>query len=358
MCEQYISNEVKKQINEDFSTPPAPGVDLSQYSQGDKPWDTHRGECQQLATKLSTVDEDRYIMRQAERLSTCAPWLVFATTKMKGEDASDKLNFRLHRAEFCRVRTCPVCQWRRSMLTVARIMSALPLVLEELPTTRLIHLVLTVRNVDITELRATLSEMNKSFKRMTERKVFRQSVRGFIRSTEVTRGSDNTAHPHFHIMLAVPEYYFTHSNVYITHDGWRNLWADCARLDYLPQTSITAFRTGGHQRLAKAVHELAKYATKPSDLIDAPLPWLVAYIHQVYKLRFLSAGGILRDALAQADENYDNENLITVGEEKSDNSDIIRQSLFDWHPLASRYRHTETRDAPPPSPVTLSPEAR
>ena len=358
MCEQYISNEVKKQVNEDFDIPPAPGVDLSQYSPGDKPWDTHRGECQQLATKLSTVDEDRYIMRQAERLSTCAPWLVFATTKMKGEDASDKLNFRLHKAEFCRVRTCPVCQWRRSMLTVARIMSALPLVLEEYPTMRLIHLVLTVRNVNITELRATLSEMNKGFHRMIRRSIFTRAVKGFIRSTEVTRGSDNTAHPHFHVMLAVPEYYFTHSHVYITHDGWRNLWADCARLDYLPQISITAFRTGSHQRLAKAVHELAKYTTKPSDLIDAPLPWLVEYIHQVYKLRFLSAGGILRDALAQADEEYQNENLITVGEKEAEDATVIRQSLFDWHPLASRYRHTETRDAPPPSPVTLSPEAR
>jgi plasmid rolling circle replication initiator protein Rep len=340
---KYNSEDVKKQGPTNLLFAPAEGVELSTYSPGDKPWDVHRKETEDLTMKLEQVQGDNYIARQAERMSRCAPWLVFATKR----EAQDELVFKLHRAEFCRVRTCPVCQWRRSLLTVARVMSALPKVMEEYPTMRLIHLVLTVRNVSVTELRSTISDMNSGFKRMIERVVFKRAVRGFIRSIEVTRGIDGTAHPHFHIMLAVPSSYFKNPALYIKHDEWRDLWADCMRLDYLPQVSIQAFRTATPEQLEKAVYELAKYTTKPSDLIGAPTGWLVEYIHQIHRLRFLSSGGVFKDALAQADEEYQNENLITVGEKEAEDATVIRQSLFDWHGAeVARYKHTKTRENP------------
>ena len=42
-----------------------------------------------------------------------------------------------------------------------------------------------------------LNRMNAAFQRMKVRKEFRP-VQGWIRTTEVTRGSDGSAHPHFH----------------------------------------------------------------------------------------------------------------------------------------------------------------
>ncbi|MCE4093435.1 protein rep, partial [Klebsiella pneumoniae] len=67
------------------------------------------------------------------------------------------------------------------------------------PDSRWMFLTLTVRNCAIGELGDTLSRMNTAFQRLKDRK-----VQGWIRTTEVTRGSDGSAHPHFHTLMMVP----------------------------------------------------------------------------------------------------------------------------------------------------------
>ena len=71
------------------------------------------------------------------------------------------------------------------------------------PNARWMFLTLTVRNCAIEELGETLSRMNTAFQRLKDRKEFRP-VQGWIRTTEVTRGSDGSAHPHFHTLMMVP----------------------------------------------------------------------------------------------------------------------------------------------------------
>ncbi|MDI5568725.1 protein rep, partial [Salmonella enterica subsp. enterica serovar Kentucky] len=44
--------------------------------------------------------------------------------------------------------------------------------------------------------------------RMKDRKEFKP-VQGWIRTTEVTRGRDGSAHPHFHTLMMVPPSMFT-----------------------------------------------------------------------------------------------------------------------------------------------------
>ncbi|MBE3060530.1 protein rep, partial [Klebsiella pneumoniae] len=71
------------------------------------------------------------------------------------------------------------------------------------PDSRWMFLTLTVRNCAIEELGETLSRMNTAFQRLKDRTEFRP-VQGWIRTTEVTRGSDGSAHPHFHTLMRVP----------------------------------------------------------------------------------------------------------------------------------------------------------
>ncbi|MBE3060577.1 protein rep, partial [Klebsiella pneumoniae] len=71
------------------------------------------------------------------------------------------------------------------------------------PDSRWMFLTLTVRNCVIEELGETLSRMNTAFQRLKDRKELRP-VQGWIRTTEVTRGSDGSAHPHFHTLMMVP----------------------------------------------------------------------------------------------------------------------------------------------------------
>ncbi|MDK7012116.1 protein rep, partial [Escherichia coli] len=84
----------------------------------------------------------------------------------------------------------------------ARFYQSLPKIVAEYPDARWLFLTLTVRNCPITELGDTLTVMNAAFQRLKDRKEFR-GVLGWVRTTEVTRGKDGSAHPHFHTLLMV-----------------------------------------------------------------------------------------------------------------------------------------------------------
>lgn len=51
---------------------------------------------------------------KAERLARCAAWAEF-------ERLPEGQGLRLHDASFCRVRLCPMCQWRRSLKLGAQV---------------------------------------------------------------------------------------------------------------------------------------------------------------------------------------------------------------------------------------------
>jgi plasmid rolling circle replication initiator protein Rep len=71
---------------------------------------------------------------------------------------------KLQTAKFCRVRHCPVCQWRRSLMWKAKAYKILPRIVEAYPSYRFLFLTLTIKNTDITTLKQTLKGMNTGFK--------------------------------------------------------------------------------------------------------------------------------------------------------------------------------------------------
>ena len=183
-------------------------IALTDYSQRDAPWDTHRAQAQDVMAIYETVkDFERY----AERISGCSGVLRFG---MVVDPETGELRLKLREAQFCRVRNCPVCQWRRSMMWQARFYQALPRIEQEHPKARWLFLTLTVPNCPVNELRSTLQDMNKAWQRLIKRKEFKP-VLGFIRTTEVTAedekkyGRSGYAHPHFHALLLVPSWYFS-----------------------------------------------------------------------------------------------------------------------------------------------------
>ena len=327
-------------------------VFLSDISPSDRPWDTHKAEGEEMQKLLAGVEGDD-IERIRERMADCGLWLIFNHTKPDERERT----FKLYQASFCRVRTCPFCQWRRSMLYTAKMLEAMPKIIETYPTMRILHLTLTLRNVDISELRETIAVLNKAWNRLNMRKQVKQIVRGYVKSIEVTRSATGEAHPHIHALLMVPKYYFERKQYYITKDKWIEMWSKALRADYLPSISVQACRQA--QGYEKIIREVVKYATKPQDLLQ-DADWLVSYIRQVRNLRFFSTGGIVKEILGELEQ--ENEDLIHVGEEEpAADADVLAQSWFDWNREVARYQHKETRlnpNAPPPSPVTLSPEAR
>jgi plasmid rolling circle replication initiator protein Rep len=294
-------------------------VYLSDVSPEDKPWDTHRANADTVGQMYADVGEDKY----SQRLQECSRTLTFAMTE--GKD-SDRL-FRLVAARFCRVRHCPVCQWRRSKMWLARFLKAMPGVLETYQNHRFIFLTLTVRNCDVKDLRETLARMNKAWVLLTKRKQF--PAIGWVKSVEVTRSKDGSAHPHFHAILMVKPSYFK-SRYYLSHQAWLELWKSCLKVDYDPSIRVKAIK---EDNLEKALCETLKYSVKESDLV-ADANWLQTLTEQLHKTRAVSIGGVLKDFLSEEEP----EDLINADLEEEETLEDAPRFAFGWREVVKRYQ--------------------
>jgi plasmid rolling circle replication initiator protein Rep len=296
---------------------------LTDYSPKDRPWDVHKAQADRIAALYAQETQFRAL---GSRVHRCAGLLVFAWVP---DMDTGELWFRLRGARFCRVRHCPICQWRRSMMWQARFYEALPSLQENYPRHRWLFLTLTVRNCPVTELRTTLGNMVESWKRLIKRPEFRPVV-GFVRTTEITRSEDNSAHPHFHCLLMVKPSYFGVS--YVSQARWVELWQDCARLDYAPVVDVRAVKGD----LSKAVQETLKYAVKPSDM-EGDSDWFMEMTRQVYKLRFVATGGVLKDVL-KSESNITNEDLVMAEGDQTVVEECGSKFWFGWNRSVKRYR--------------------
>ena len=295
---------------------------LSELSPRDKSWDKHRRSADLIADLYRGEDD---FNTYAQRMDLCAQILDF---KLVPDVDLGELLLKLSAAHFCRVPQCPVCQSRRSLMWKARALRALPLVVKDYPNHRWLFLTLTQKNCLVDELRETIQGMNKSFKRLTMLKQW--VVEGWIKSLEVTRGRDGSAHPHFHCLLMVSSTYFK-SN-YLNYDQWAELWQRAARLDYKPQVSIRAVDKNRDPTIL--IPEILKYLVKESDLYKSK-EFLLGITEQLYKIRRVSVGGILRPYMKKLEEEP--EDLIGKNEENGNEVDE-GHLYFDWKCREKKYR--------------------
>ena len=294
---------------------------LSELSHEDKPWDKHRYSGDRVANHYRGEPEfDKY----AQRMDFCSQLLDF---KLVPHDRDSSLCFKLAGARFCRVRHCPVCQWRRSLKWKAKAFEALPRVVADYPKHRWLFLTLTVKNCLVTKLRSTITEMNKAFIRLTKLKEW--SIIGWIKSLEVTHGKDGNAHPHYHCLLIVPQSYFGCN--YISQDKWSQLWQKAARLDYQPQVHIKAVHK--QQNPCTLIPEILKYSLKESDLYRSK-EFLFEVTRQLHKTRCVSVGGVLRDYMKKlGDEPED-----LIGTDETETAEAIAHLYFGWRYDEKKYR--------------------
>ena len=303
---------------------------LSDISPKDKPWDIHGSE--------RDVVGDSYLSKgyvsYAERLLNCSQLLEFAI----GLSDQEAVTLRLQSARFCRVRYCPVCQWRRSLKWRARFFEVLPKLFEDHPKIKFIFLTLTVKNCFLEELRLTIKEMNKAWNKLVKRKQF--PALGWIKSIEVTKSKDLTVHPHFHCLLVVPFNYFTGSRLYLSQPLWQELWRESLKLDYDPIVNIKKVkpRIGEEERLGlmAAVCETLKYSVKPNDLIDSS-DWLVGLTEQMHNLRVVSVGGMLKFYLSDVGQESDSEDLIHIESKLDIEGEQQAKCYFSWNYSSKRY---------------------
>jgi plasmid rolling circle replication initiator protein Rep len=318
---------------------------LSSVSPKHKPWDQHRGEADDVAGVYAASPIGRH-HRYGDRVAQCSQILGFAARPLlpgardpPGKTSKQKL--KLTKAWFCRVRHCPVCQWRRSLMWQAKVYRALPRLVADFPQVRFLFITLTVRNCPVQVLRQQLILMGRAWARLTELKIW--PAIGWVRSLEITRGRDGGAHPHYHTLLMVQPEYFRAG--YLKQREWADLWQRCLRIEYRPIVDVRVVNPD-HRMLERqkvvvahiwgALAEVLKYSIKPSDMIHDH-EWFLTLVDQVWKMRAVAIGGVLKKYLKERDK----ENLTSEpGEELSEKE--AEQLFFGWKQQVRRYRKLGT----------------
>ena len=301
---------------------------LSDLSEQDKPWDVHRAESDKIERHYKGTRFQNY----ADRIYFCSEFLDFILAP-KGNDG--ELRLKLQAARFCRVRTCMVCSWRKSLRWKAKSYEMLPRFINDYPAYRFLFLTLTVKNCEIWELRETLEWMNKGFTRLSRLVTF--PGEGWIKSTEVTKGKKGDAHPHFHVLLCVKSSYFGRN--YLSQKKWCELWQKSLRCDYQPILDVQALKS--RDSLIGLVAEVIKYQTKPSNLIgdggEEDRDWFLEYTQQMHGSKAISVGGLFREYFRELEKEP--EDLIGSDNEKAD--DDAAHLLFEWKRRERKYRMTD-----------------
>lgn len=314
------------------------GEILKDYSSTGKerPWKLHKQENLQLVKIYKTAREKNINLITGSRLfdlEHCADTLLFA------ENAEGKK--KLKSANFCRLRLCPMCQWRRSLKMFGQVQTITDKILERDKSTRFLFATFTVKNVDAENLETCINILNNKFLYLVSRnktfapaKKLKQNLLGYLKAVEVTYNTkDKTYHPHLHVIFAVKSTFFKNSNNYMTKKEWIELWQKALNVDYKPQTDIRAIKTN----TGKAIAEVAKYPVKTAPILSLPDDEAVEVLKtltlSLNKKRFVSYGGIfktIKQELKLQDVETDKD-LVNTDIEQQERFNAVTAVLFKYN---------------------------
>ena len=314
------------------------GEILQDYSSTGKerPWKLHKKEnlrLVELYKKARIKDINLISDSRLFYLEHCGDTLTFL------QNAEGKK--KLKTANFCRVRLCPMCQWRRSLKMFSQVKKITDKILENDKSTRFIFGTFTIKNTDAENLEVCINTLNKKFKYLVDQKKtfapakkLKQNLLGYLKAVEVTYNSkDKTYHPHLHVIFAVKSTFFKNSSNYMSKKEWISLWQQALGVDYKPQTDIRAIKSG----TAKAVAEVAKYPVKTAPILklddDEAVEVLKTLTLSLNKKRFVSYGGIfktIKQELKLTDVETDKD-LINMDIEQQERFNAVTAVLFKYN---------------------------
>lgn len=302
----------------------------------ERPWKLHKRENLRLVEIYKMTKEKKLNLISDSRLfdlEHCADTLLF----MQNAEGKKKLKS----ANFCRLRLCPMCQWRRSLKMFGQVKKITDKILESDKSIRFIFGTFTIRNCDAKDLETCIDNLNKKFRYLVASsltfapaKKLKQNLLGYLKAVEVTYNTkDKTYHPHLHVIFAVRPNFFAGKQNYMTKKEWIELWQQALGVDYKPQTDIRAIKSG----TAKAVAEVAKYPVKTAPILSLPddeaVEVLKTLTSSLNKKRFVAYGGIfktIKQELKLADIETDKD-LVNVDTEQQERFNAVTAVLFKYN---------------------------
>ena len=306
------------------------------YTGKERPWTLHKKENLRLVELYKRAKEKDINLITDSRLfdlEHCGDTLTFL------QNAEGKK--KLKTANFCRMRLCPMCQWRRSLKMFGQVQKITDKILEYDKNTRFIFGTFTIKNCVAEDLETCINILNNKFLYLVSRnktfapaKKLKQNLLGYLKAVEVTYNSkDKTYHPHLHVIFAVKSTFFKNSSNYMTKKEWIELWQKALNVDYKPQTDIRARKTN----TGKAIAEVAKYPAKVAPILklddDEAVEVLKTLTLSLNKKRFVSYGGIfktIKQELKLQDVETDKD-LINVDMEQQERFNAVTAVLFRYN---------------------------
>lgn len=297
-----------------------------------RPWK----EKKQNSLEVSGAYYDADLKNKSERMASCADVLEFKKTS-KG--------LRLANTWFCKVRLCPMCNWRRS-LKLATQNKQIVQEANKREKLRWIFLTLTGgKTVEGQALKERVEHMSKSFNRLMKYKTITNVCRGFFRGLEVTK-TKGKYHPHFHVLIAVKPSFF--KDKYIKQSEWMSLWQKALKTTDKVIVDVRVVKPNEkHKKLSDdeikamegALHEVSKYAVKDTDLLKGDRQENAMTVYTVDQAishkRLIGYGGLLkeiRNELQLGDPEEEAANLIQIDEECEDQvANEVEHVMAYWH---------------------------
>lgn len=241
---------------------------------------------------------------RTERIEVCGSMLKFLKER---NVVSEEIRSRLVKANFCKYRFCPMCQWRKARKVCREVLGRLRTIDEAHNGVALLFLTLTIKNEPLTELNSTVKHLSASFNRMQKTQQYKSAVYGSIRAIEFL--GDNTeageCHPHFHCLLVVNKSYFK-SRDYINFEEWTNLWQRSLRVNYRPVINVQRVKPKGKMSaIVAAALEVVKYSVTSSDLEKLSKEDFQELDKQTRNIRQYNYSGELKDAEPTFDDIED-----------------------------------------------------
>jgi len=310
----------------------------------------------------------------SQKLGNCSEWLRYR----KFEDGKIKL----FDARFCRISTCPLCSWRRSLVWRSQLFGIVPKIYNDFPYHRFILLTLTVKNCELRYLKENVKVLQKGFSNLSKRAFF--PFVGGVKSLEVTRQWNffykgnflrstglkwyykqcpvkrkkftvtptDFVHPHIHFLGLVPNSYTGANRV--SFKEYSRHWKEALRIDYNPviyvqEVTPRDVEDTKENALFRSVCETLKYTVKDADLVGSFCKdkilnaiFLKELTKQLYKTRKIETFGNFKTYLKDVKEERNEDLIFTESEEDRDldqysSEKSIGELLYRWEPRISKY---------------------
>lgn len=294
----------------------------------ERPWRSKR-----LATELLSMAYDSVDEGKANRLRGCATQLGFAVL-----DGGKK---RLKEANFCRVRLCPMCTWRRSLKVYGQARQ----IIDTLDDYCFMFATLTIKNVKGEDLSEAIDGLFAAWNKFYRKTRIVRAWRGGMRTLEVTHNVNpaskdyDTYHPHLHVLVAVRKSYFRGRD-YISQADYAEMWRDAARLDYVPIVHVEKCKS----TTAAALAECCKYAVKDTEYIlpddwDLSIDTVRVLNSALHGRRLVSWFGVFADARKNLKLDDAEAGDLVLIDGNDENSDEAHEMVYyAWCGGYSQYR--------------------